>query len=273
MRAPRLHPFGVVGLLLAANALGAFANGAPAGWETAAPRDEIRPEFRYEPRGGPDRKGSFIIESDRREGLMGRWMKTFPVKGGEFYKFSALRKVSNMSEPRRGAVIRILWQDDNGKAVNHDEPSYASYSPGSTPRAEPEYPSDHATNARGWTEVSDVYHAPSKATRAVVEMEFRWAPRAKVEWAEVALNETAAPAPRKVRMAAVHFVPRNTKTPEERRQAFVPQIEEAAKQKADIVVLPEVLTYGSGSTYASVAEPMPGPSTEFFGALAKKHNL
>jgi predicted amidohydrolase len=40
-----------------------------------------------------------------------------------------------------------------------------------------------------------------------------------------------------------------------------------------LVVLPEVVTFGGGSTYAGVAEPIPGPSTEFFGALAKKHNL
>jgi len=253
--------------------MAALGNSAPPGWETVSPRDEIRPAFRYEPRGGPDRKGAFIIESDRREGLMGKWTKAFPVNGGEHYRFSARRKVANMPEPRRGAVVRVLWQDDRGRKVTRDEPSYASYSPGVKPGAEPEYPSDRAIDARGWTEISEVYHAPSKATRAVVELEFRWAPRAKVEWANVSLTEAPAPAPRKVRMAAVHFVPRNTKTPDERRAAFVPLIEDAAKQKADIVVLPEVVTYGSGSTYAGVAEPIPGPSTEFFGALAKKHNL
>ena len=41
----------------------------------------------------------------------------------------------------------------------------------------------------------------------------------------------------------------------------------------DFLVLPEVLTYAGGSTYAECAEPIPGPSTEFFGKLAKQHNL
>jgi predicted amidohydrolase len=51
-------------------------------------------------------------------------------------------------------------------------------------------------------------------------------------------------------------------------------IANAAKQKADLVVLPETLTYyGLGKSYADVAEPVPGPSTEYFGALAKQHNL
>jgi len=31
--------------------------------------------------------------------------------------------------------------------------------------------------------------------------------------------------------------------------------------------------YGSGSTYAECAEPIPGPSTEYFGQLARRHDL
>ncbi|MBI3879123.1 MAG: carbon-nitrogen hydrolase family protein [Verrucomicrobia bacterium] len=271
MSTRKLFPLAAA-FLLAAGLAFAKTTAPPEGWATAAPRDEIKPAFAFNPAGGPDHKGSFIIESDRREGLMGRWTKTFPIEGGKCYRFTALRKISN-ADGRRAAVARVLWQDENGKPVTHDEPSYASYNPGVNPRAEPEYPMDGATDKQGWTEVSGTYRVPSKARQAVVELEFRWAPRAKLEWAQVSLAQAAALPSRKVRMAAVHFVPRNTKTPEERRAAFAPLIEDAARQKADIVVLPEVVTYGSGSTYASVAETIPGPSTEFFGALAKKHNL
>ncbi len=250
-----------------------FAADAPEGWTTTAPREEIKPEFRYDPSGGPNHHGSFVIESGNREGLVGRWTKTFPIKGGEHYRFSALRKVTGADSPRRAGVVRVLWRDAKGKPVNHDEPSYASYRPGEKPQATPEYPDDGATDAQGWTPQTGVYHAPNAATQAAVEMEFRWAPHARVEWAEVSLVTVPAPAPRTVRLATVHFVPRNTKTPEERRQAFAPLIEEAAKQRADLVVLPETLTYGNGSTYADVAEPIPGPSTQYFGELAKRHHL
>lgn len=250
-----------------------FATDAPDGWTTAAPRDEIKPEFRYDPSGGPDHHGSFIIESGDHEGLVGRWTKIFPIKGGEHYRFSALRKVSGADSPRRTGVVRVLWRDEKGKPVNHDEPSYASYRPGEKPQAAPEYPDDGAADAAGWTPQTGIYHAPSAATQAVVELEFRWTPRARVEWAEVSLVTVPAPAPRTVRLATVHFVPRNTRTAGERRQAFAPMIEEAAKQRADLLVLPETLTYGSGSTYPEVAEPIPGPSTEYFGQLAKKHHL
>jgi len=39
-------------------------------------------------------------------------------------------------------------------------------------------------------------------------------------------------------------------------------------------VLPETLTYYKASaSYADCAEPIPGPSTDYFGQLAKKHDL
>jgi predicted amidohydrolase len=55
---------------------------------------------------------------------------------------------------------------------------------------------------------------------------------------------------------------------------FGPLIAEAARQRADLIVLPETLTYyGLRRSYADVAEPIPGPSTLYFGELARKHNL
>ena len=65
---------------------------APGGWTTTFPRDEIKPHFSYNPKGGLNRQGSFIIESDKREGLLGRWTKSFPVKGGKHYHFAVQRK-------------------------------------------------------------------------------------------------------------------------------------------------------------------------------------
>jgi predicted amidohydrolase len=143
-----------------------------------------------------------------------------------------------------------------------------------TAMAEPEYPTDKSSDAQGWTEVSDTYRAPIKAVRAVVELYLRWAPRGKVEWCSVSFTETAPPPERKVRLAAAHFRPKGGKTPMENCQMFAPLIAEAAGQRADLVVLPETLTYyGLRRSFADVAEPIPGPSTEYFGELAKKHNL
>lgn len=247
---------------------------AEAGWSTNSPRAEISPQFRYEATGGRAGRAALLIVADDRAGQTGEWNKTVAVTGGKTYEFRAWRKTAGVASPRRTAVARIRWHDSAGKPVKHDEPSYASYAPGEIPRAEPEYPTDKATGDDGWTEVSDIYRAPEKATGATLELQCRWASTGQVAWSDVSFAETKPLAPRKVRLAAVHYQPRAFKTPAEKCRLFAPYIAKAAKQKADLVVLPETLTYyATGLSYADCAEPIPGPSTDYFGTLAREHNL
>src|SRR5262249_4478818 len=90
--------------------------------------------------------------------------------------------------------------------------------------------------------------------------------------AEVRRTEPSRPAPRRVRRAPVHFTPRGGNTPLENCKQYEPLVAEAARQKADLVVLGECVTHANlGKTYAEVAEPVPGPSTEYFGAVARRH--
>ena len=270
----------VAAWLVAAGGLSAHAAdvpvpGAPEGWLTAAPRDEIRPDFAYLAKGGPDGKGGFVIEADGREGLDGYWVKSFPVVGGRHYRFEVFRKADRVAVPRRSVVARLLWRDAKGNRVPNDTRKITdAYRGGGTAIARAEHPLDKGTDDRGWTEVSDVYHAPSKATQAIVELHLLWAPGGRVEWSNVSLEERPSSPSRKVRLATVHFKPRGGKTPAGNCRLFAPLIEEAAKKKADLVVLPEVLTmYGTGLSAVEAAEPIPGPSTEYFGSLAKKHDL
>ncbi|MFV1964562.1 MAG: carbon-nitrogen hydrolase family protein [Pirellulaceae bacterium] len=245
----------------------------PDGWHTKAPRAEIQPEFAYLPRGGPQGKGSLVIEA-AREGCMGWWEKSFEVTGGKTYRFDVSRKVNDMQLPRRGAMVRILWRDGKGNAVLREKPTSASYRPGQRPRAEPEFPADHGTEENGWTRISGVYRAPADATQAMVELCYRWEPAGRVEWSEVALKETEPREPRIAKLATVHLRPREGKTAAEKCALFAPLIAEAAAKGADLVVLPETLTYyGSGREYVDCAEPIPGPSTKYFGRLAKQHDL
>jgi predicted amidohydrolase len=244
----------------------------PTAWSTVAPRDEIKPHFAYHRQGGREDGERFTIQADR-EGLAGWWQTTIPVEGGQHYRFSAWRKTEGVESPRRSTLARILWQDDAGKAVMHDEVSTASYAPGVKPRAEPEYPSDKATDDAGWTELADTYLAPSKATRAVVELHLRWSDvGGRVDWSAPVL-EAVKYEPRIVRLATIHYQPREGKTPAEKCRLFAPLIAKAAEQKADLVVLPETLTYfGTGLSMAECAESIPGPSTDYFGQLAKQHD-
>jgi predicted amidohydrolase len=246
---------------------------APDGWQTNTPREEIRPTFEYAPDGGHDRASRLIIASDQREGLHGYWSKRFPIQGGQHYRFVAMRRVENVPLARRSAPVRILWQDDDGGKVTRDAPVETNLQRGRVALAEAEHPADRATDADGWTEVSGVFLVPSKATRAIVELHLQWAAGGQVEWSDVSLVPCPAPAGRKVRLATVHYVPKG-KTPEENRRQFAPLVAKAAEARADLVVLGETLTWmGSGKPYAAASEPIPGPSTEYFGTLAKKHGL
>src|SRR5262245_7456032 len=76
--------FIVAGLASAADLV---SKDAPAGWTTAAPREEIKPTFRYDPDGGRSGQAAFVITGDEREGTSGWWQKTLDVEGGKTYRF------------------------------------------------------------------------------------------------------------------------------------------------------------------------------------------
>jgi predicted amidohydrolase len=94
-----------------------------------------------------------------------------------------------------------------------------------------------------------------------------------VWWAGVSVKETTPPPPRTVRLASVHFRPAGGKSPADNCRQYEPLVAEAARQKADLIVLGETLTYVNvGKAMHEVAEPVPGPSTDYFASLAKRHN-
>jgi predicted amidohydrolase len=251
----------------------AAAEKFPDGWTARAPREELRPRFGFDPRGGPRQQPAWWIAHDEREGLHGWFEKSFVVQGGRHYAFHAVRSVQKVAVPRRSAVVRIRWTDDAGRPVPMSEPAVPGYLHGYPARAEAEHPTDKETDAEGWTEVSDTYRAPDKATRAVVELHLLWAPGGKVTWSRVAFAPTEPPKPRLVRLAAVHYRP-SGKSPLDNCREFEPLIADAARQKADLVVLGETVTYvGTGKSYVECAEPVPGPATDILGAMARKYDL
>lgn len=251
---------GLMGLSLGCAGLDA----APAGWATWSPREEIRPGFSYEATGGSGGAEALVISADEREGLDGCWRRTFAVEGGKHYRFSVRRRASGVAAGRRSCVVKITWQDAKGRLVAAGD---------GKDKARPMYPHD-GTTRDGWTEVAGTYASPPGATQALVELTLRWAPGGTVRWAGVSLEQVNPPAPRTVRLAAVHFRPKGGKTAAGNREQFAPLVAEAARQKADIVCLGECLTKAfTPLSPPEAAEPVPGPSTEYFGRLAKKHNL
>lgn len=242
---------------------------APEGWEVKSPRDEIAVTGSFD-----EKSNAFRLESPDQEGMNGFWEKTFPIEGGKHYRFFSLRKATDVEHARRSCVVRIEWYNAKGGSVQSPHPVNPAYFGSATGTAKPDFPRDREVRNDGWTVVEDVFHAPVDAAKAVVQLHLRWAPGGAVDWKNVTLAEVAPPAPRKVKLAAVHFnLPGNGRSVAENREAFAPLIAEAAKQGADLVVLPELLTCkGVTHDYVSVAESVPGPTTDYFGTLAKAHD-
>ena len=245
----------------------------PPGWTTHSPRKELRPAFEYDATGGWRNSPRWTIRTDAREGLIGWWETVVPVEGGRPYRFEVRRRCEGAASPRQSCYARVFWQDGKGGAVLRDKPAFATYLPGTVPQALPDYPPDRDLGD-GWTLVADTYAAPKAAHRAVVQLFFRGAPAAKVEWSGFQFQPVAEKPRRLVRLATVHKVPTEGTTTLDKCALFAPLIEQAAEKKADLVVLPETLTALRGKwNYEAAAEPVPGPSTAYFGKLAKKHDL
>src|SRR5207248_10741974 len=100
---------------VAADVFAAAPEGTPAGWRTGTPRDELRPQFSFDPEGGRSGQGGFEIACDARDGLLGFWTTTLPVVGGQVYRFSAFRKIDGIGLPRRSVVARLVWRDASGR--------------------------------------------------------------------------------------------------------------------------------------------------------------
>ncbi|WP_020469747.1 carbon-nitrogen hydrolase family protein [Zavarzinella formosa] len=244
----------------------------PGGWELTAQREEIRPELSFDPKGGPTGSGAMILTAGDSVAYQGWLRKSVPVTGGKFYLFTAKRKTTGVEAPRRSAIARIVWQNAGGKSVLADVPPGHEKETGPVPLAEPEHPLDGATDKQGWTEVTAIYRAPTKATQAILELHLQWAPKGRVEWADVGFTETAPPPSRPVRLATIHHIPLG-KSMRQNCEEYVPMIAEAGKQKADLVVLGETVPYiNLNKPPHETAEAIPGPTTDYFGGLAKKHS-
>lgn len=228
------------------------------GWFTESPRAEISPHFSI------GDAGEFVATSDARIPSQGQWVKIFPLEGKGFCRFTIQRKTDAIPHARRSAVVKLTFTDDKGGLVQDGDD-----------KARPVYPADLETQG-AWTTLRGTYPVPARATRARVELELRWAPGGSIRWRNESFKLVDPPAPRTVRVGAVHFRPRKGKSARDNCEMFAPLIADAARQGAELVVLPECVTLcgrGLKNGYFQTAESIPGPSTEYFGTLAKEHEL
>jgi len=223
------------------------------GWTTSSPGPDISPLFDVDERAGRTGGGALKIAADCSAAAIGCWKKRVDgLLPGHAYRITACYQATGIAHEPQSISLRLDWRDDKGQR--------------------PRQPDNAVAAARDglWRKIDYTTLAPDRAQSVTIELELRWAPGGVVWWDEIELAELDAAPRRPVRIATVFHRPRNTASPADSVSQFCRLLDEAAPN-ADLVCLPEGITViGTGQTYAQVAEPLPGPTTQTLGQLARK---
>ena len=230
----------------------------PSGWKFESQREAIAPIWYVDNKVPFKGNQTLTLKGGGKEYADGHWYKKMTVEPGEYFQFRGYFKASNIEEPRRSVLARILWQNGSGEQVGFTE-----------------YPAMQREKTKeGWNTIEQIYLVPADAKEAKIELHFRWDGDGMVHFGGVSFEKSDAPKPRNVRVASINYRPRDSKSSGENLEKFSELIAKAAAQKADIVCLPEGSTLaGTDLNYISASETIPGPSTKFLGSVARKYNL
>jgi predicted amidohydrolase len=222
------------------------------GWFEYSQRPALTPVFTKN-----HREMTLEISSTGHFRCNGSWKKSFQVKTGEYVRFRAEYSTEYVKAPRRSVLARVYWRDQQGNQV-----------------MKPEYPRLNRDQKSHWKILEDVFEVPKKAASADLELIFRWDDLGKVIWRNIIFETASRPPARKVKLGTLYYRHQNSTGPQENREVYGKYIEKAGREGVRVLCLPEGMTVvGTGKTYLEVAEPVPGPTTEYLGKLARKYQM
>jgi predicted amidohydrolase len=236
---------------------GAGEAGNPQGWHAWAPRAELQPRCYVDTAQFRSQPSALAISGNGKAAEYGGWgYRASSIQSGRHYRLTAHYRTKAVSHEQLRVVARLDWQDSSQKRVGYPDYAYLNQPAGE------------------WKKVMLEAPAPEGATGVRIELTLAWSPQGTVWWDDVVLEEIAAPRPRPVRIGSVSLRPRQTGSKEGSVNAFLKALDEVALGKPDIVCLGEGITLiGHNAGYASLAEAVPGPTTERLGAKARQHHM
>jgi predicted amidohydrolase len=227
-------------------------------WKPFAPRTDNGPA-------GELRKqdGGYILtlSSGGKRHPYGGWRcRVEGIEGGRYYRLRAQarpRGFAGRAELQESVGAQVRWRGEFGGAV---APTYV-------------WDGRALTEPAGVYEFDRVVQAPPKTRAIDLELVLQWTATGQVEWQSISLQAAAAPAPRKVRVAAVWLRPRNSPTGTESVQRFAEYVDRIAPQhRPDVIVLGEMINrVGAPGDPDVQAEPIPGPTTARMSEQARRH--
>ena len=227
-------------------------------WQFQTHRVEIAPAYWVDMEVRYEGKATLALSGDGKAYSNGCWSLDMDVTPGKFYEFRTRFLQTEVENPNRTILARIVWQDAKDSRIG-----------------QPEYPATlREKTPEGWNIIQQRYKVPEDAVTAKLELVFRWDVDGTVYFSEASLEEAEQIASRFVNLATIHCQPQNTGSSMENLELFAGYIRQAADKNADIVCLPEAITMvGTGKSYSDVSEPIPGPATDFLGGIARQHHI
>jgi predicted amidohydrolase len=227
----------------------------PDGWRAFSPRPESVATTSIEP--GPDGYVLGAAAAGNADVYGGWTTHVSGLRGGGYYRFGARARVANVASIRESATIIFRWRGTFGDEVP------------------PDYVWRFNKLEDGSVSFDRTLQAPAGTTAVDIELVLQWAADGQVAFDKLSLVPTAAPAARKVRVAAVQYRPSGSRSGLESVQKAVAYARGVARANhPDIIVLGELLNViGAPGTFENKAEPIPGPSTEAVAAVARAQHV
>ena len=227
-------------------------------WQFNAQRPEIAPAHWVDQEVVFEGKPTLAMAGDGKAYANGSWNLDVEVTPGSIYEFQTFFKPLAVDRPNRSILARVDWRGQDGTRIS-----------------QPEYPATlREMTDDGWNIIRQRYRVPEDAITARLELIFRWDAGGTVHFSEASLKEVQEIPSRMVNLATVYYHPQNSGSSRENLEHFSRFIAMAAENQADIVCLPEAITLvGTGKTYTEVSEPVPGPTSEFLGNIARQHRI
>lgn len=230
----------------------------PPGWTAWAPRQELLPRCYVDTRQFRSPPSALAVSGNSNAAAYGGWTYLLkPVQPDRYYRLEAHYRTRSVAQERRQVVVRLDWLDAEGRRVGY-----------------PDYGHQVEPAGDGWKRIHMTVPAPAGAVQTRLELFLAWSPQGTVWWDDLTFQEVPAPSPRPVRLGSVSLRPRDTGGKPGSVQAFLQALDAIGPQDPDIVCLGEGITLvGSGETYVSVAEPVPGPTTEQLAEKARQYQM
>jgi predicted amidohydrolase len=225
-------------------------------WKPFAPRTSNAPagELRKQ-----DHGYTLTLASGGKQYGYGGWRcRVENIQPEQHYRLRAQvvpRGFNGAAALRESVGVQIRWRGDFGDAVA------------------PTYVWNVQEGSGDVFEFDRTVQAPPKTKAVELELVLQWTPTGQVDWRSISFQQTAAPAPRKVRVATVWLRPNQSKTSADSVQRFSEYIDQfAPRERPDVIVLGEMINrVGVRGEPDVQAEPIPGPTTELMAEQARRH--